>query len=120
MKDKTRMQREEEIQDKRRSKRREREKKRREERKKREEAGQEKRHDEKRERWRKPKMFRKKSPLDELFLFFFCKSSESGRFFIIHMIRIRFWAQGTKLEGVFGRTAFWKYMNPQECVWETQ
>ena len=35
-------------------------------------------------------MFRKKSLSDELFLHFFCKSSESGRFSIIYMIRIRF------------------------------
>ena len=50
-------------------------------------------------------MFRKKSLSDELFLHFFCKSSESGRFSIIYMIRIRFfWAQGIKSEGVSGGT----------------
>ena len=41
-------------------------------------------------RWISPTCFEKKSLSDDLFLHFFCKSSESGRFWIIYMIRIRF------------------------------
>ena len=50
-------------------------------------------------------MFRKKSLSDELFLHFFCKSSESGRFFnYLHDSNSIFWAQGIISEGFFGRT----------------
>ena len=52
-----------------------------------------------------PKMFRKKSLSDELFLLFFCKNAESGRFFIyLHDSSSIFWAQGIKSEWFLGRT----------------
>ena len=48
-------------------------------------------------------MFRKKkkSPSDELFLQFFCKSSESGLFFFVYMIRIRFFGPGELIQKYF-------------------
>ena len=50
-------------------------------------------------------MFRKKSLSDELFLLFFYKSVESGRFFIyLHDSNSIFWAQGIKSEWFLGRT----------------
>ena len=46
-------------------------------------------------------MFRKKSPRDELFLHFFFESSESDRFSIIYMIRIRFFGPGELIQNGF-------------------
>ena len=51
------------------------------------------------------KCFEKKSVSDELFLLFFCKSAESGRFFIyLHDSNSIFRAQGIKSEWVLWRT----------------
>ena len=53
---------------------------------------------------------KKKSPSDELFLHFFCKSSESGRFFnYLHDSNSIFRAAGINSEGVFGRTVCAKF-----------
>ena len=49
----------------------------------------------------------KKIPVGRIIPPFFGKSSESGRFSIVYMIRIRFFvAQGIKSEGVSGGTVF--------------
>ena len=52
-------------------------------------------------RWISPTCFEKKSLSDELFLQFFCKSSESGRFSFIYMIRIRFFGPGELIQNYF-------------------
>ena len=44
---------------------------------------------------------RKKIPSDELFLHFFFESSESDRFSIIYMIRIRFFWPGELIQNGF-------------------
>ena len=49
----------------------------------------------------------KKSLSDELFLHFFCKSSESGRFSFIYMIRIRFFGPGELIQNYFRRARYW-------------
>ena len=47
----------------------------------------------------------KKIPVGRVIPPFFCKSAESGRFFIyLHDSNSIFWAQGIKSEGVLGRT----------------
>ena len=52
-------------------------------------------------------MFRKKIPVGRFIPPFFCKSAESGRFFIyLHDSNSIFWAQGIKSEWVLGRTVF--------------
>ena len=52
-----------------------------------------------------PKMFRKKSLSDELFLHFSSKVQHLTVFSIIYMIRIRFFGPGElKSENFFGRT----------------
>ena len=110
MKHKTREDRREKREDERQVKRREKREERREERwetmkKKREEERENERQNEERLRWKffwtnvsRPsnppdelaQHVSKKSLSDELFLHFFCKSSESGRLSLIYMIRIRF------------------------------
>ena len=51
------------------------------------------------------KMFRTKIHFRRIIPPFFCKSAESGRFFIyLHDSNLIFWAQGIKSERVLGRT----------------
>ena len=59
-------------------------------------------------------MFRKKSLSDELFLHFVCKSSESDRFSIIYMIRIRFFRPRELNQKGFRAARYWS-----DDVWKS-
>ena len=62
-------------------------------------------------------MFRKKSLSDELFLHFFCKGSESGRFFIyLHDSNCFFLSPENKFRNIFGRHGtHWRSGCPYMC-----
>ena len=55
------------------------------------------------------KMFRKKSPSDELFLHFSSKVQNLTVFSIIYMIRIRFFGPGELFRIIFGRTVLFVF-----------
>ena len=54
----------------------------------------------------KPNMFRTKSPFGRIIPPFFCKSSESGRFSFIYMIRIRFFGPGEFIQNGFSAAQY--------------